>query len=702
MFFVLLEAMAEIPVIMIGVVVLVALFFGMIFSRLRLSSSIGFILAGIVLGPLVLNYLQPGQGVLTLFEEIGLMMLLFYLGLELSIEKFKQNGAVAFVLVGVEILVSFAIGYGIARAFGYTGLEALVIGLLMPMASTVIAVKFILEKGLMQTLEARIAVSSLIIEDFLAIIILVFLSTLSTQKSLNLLVFNALVFVIAAFFVVSKLSKIVLKTLNAIGQSDKMALYAIGIGILVSYSSNLLGLSPVLGAYFAGFALAETAYATRIKHELGFFRDFFILFFFVSFGAKVTLPSTPLILVVLAVMLAAYVASKIFVYGTLGTALGLNALSAVTTGLIMMSIGEFSIIIAAAAAPLIPHASDVLGLAFLLVICTTIISPALFNRKEKIAEWFARLEPKPVSKTLSTLALEAGMLESVLLNSSFQNAYWNSLKRLITNLLVIFSVVYISYLTKLQIEIPFAPWIGSISIGLLLLPLLIWPLYKVLREFSFLVRAVVSSILATAFPALEREKKRLETSKTVADLFTSIILTAVGAIVFLFTLTRFDPIFLVIPAVYTLLALMLLGKNLYSLFEEFESLQAFLGAAGSAGTAGRLPATRVKQLALEFDERSQAFRELHRERLRVQQEIEQALEEGDVAGARRALTEFKKREQKTLSKLLKQRGTELAAEREAERSGVKPTLLDYFKKNPPKLFKASVKRSAKKSGRKRA
>ncbi len=678
-----LEAMAEIPVIMIGVVVLVALFFGMIFSRLRLSSSIGFIFAGIVLGPLVLNYLQPGQGVLTLFEEIGLMMLLFYLGLELSIEKFKQNGAVAFVLVGVEILVLFAVGYGIARAFGYTGLEALVIGLLMPMASTVIAVKFILEKGLMQTLEARIAVSSLIIEDFLAIILLVFLSTFSTQKSVNLLVFNALVFIIAAFFVVSKLSKIVLKMLNAIGQSDKMALYAIGIGILVSYSSNLLGLSPILGAYFAGFALAETAYATRIKRELGFFRDFFILFFFVSFGAKVTLPSTPLILVVLAVMLAAYVASKIFVYGTLGTALGVNALSAVTTGLMMMSVGEFSIIIAAAAAPLIPHASDVLGLAFLLVICTAIISPALFNRKEKIAEWFARLEPKPVSKMLSTLALEAETLESVLLNSSFQNAYWNSLKRLITNLLVIFSVVYISYLTKLQIEIPFAPWVGSISIGLMLLPFLIWPLYKVLREFSFLVRAIVSSILATAFPALEREKKRLETSKTVADLFTSIILTAVGAIVFLFTLTRFDPIFLVIPAVYTLLALMLLGKNLYSLFEQFESLQAFLGAAG--GTAGRPSATRVKQLALEFDERSQAFRELHSERLRVQQEIEQALEEGDVAGARRALAEFKKREQKTLSELLKQRGIERAAEKEVERSSVKTALLGYFKKNPPEI-----------------
>ncbi|NYZ78385.1 cation:proton antiporter [Candidatus Micrarchaeota archaeon] len=671
-----LEAMAEIPVILIGVIVLVALFFGLIFSRLKLSSSIGFILAGIVLGPLALNYLTPGQGVVTLFEELGLMMLLFYLGLELSIEKFKQNGAVAFVLVGVEILVSFAIGYGIARFFGYSGLEALVIGLLMPMASTVIAVKFILEKGLIQTFEARIAISSLIIEDFLAIIILVFLSTLSTQKSVNLLVFNALVFVIAAFFVVSKLSKVVLKTLHSIGQADKMALYAIGIGILVSYLSNLLGLSPVLGAYFAGFALAETAYAERIKRELGFFRDFFILFFFVSFGAKVALPSTPMILVILAVMLVCYVISKIFVYGTLGTALGMNQLSAVTTGLIMMSIGEFSIIIAAASASLLPHAGDVLGLAFLLVISTTILSPALFNRKEKITELFARLQPKSVNQALSTLAFEAGTLESALLNKSFQNAYWNSLKRLITNLLVVFSVVYISYLTKLQVDIPFAPWVGSVSIGLLLLPLLIWPLYKALREFAFLVRAVVSSVISTAFP--QAGHKQFEIAKLAADLFTSVILVAVGAIVFFFTLTRFDPIFLVIPAVYTLLALVFLGRTVYSLFEHYESLQTFLGEAAG----GAKPATKgVKQLALEFDVRSQAFRELHRERLRVQQEIEESLDEGDVAGARHALAEFKKREQNALAGLLKHR----EAGRTAERGGVKPALLHYFKKNPPEF-----------------
>jgi len=299
---------------------------------------------------------------------------------------------------------------------------------------------------------------------------------------------------------------------------------------------------------------------------------------------------------------------------------------------------------------------------------------------------FARLQPKPVSQALSTLALEAGTLESALLNKSFQNAYWNSLKRLITNILVLFSVVYISYLTKLQVEIPFAPWIGSVSIGLVLLPLLIWPLYKALREFAFLVRAVVSIVIATAFPEVER--KHYEIGRLAADLFTSVILVAVGVIVFFLTLTRFDPIFLVIPAVYIFLALMFLGRTVYSLFEHYESLQALVSEAGGGG---RRPAGKgVKQLALEFDVRSQAFRELHRERLRVQQEIEEALDEGDVAGARRALAEFKKREQNTLAGLLKQR----EAFKEAERGGVRPALLQYFKKNPPK-FAERVKEGGK-------
>ncbi|MBI5228497.1 cation:proton antiporter [Candidatus Micrarchaeota archaeon] len=637
----------QISVIDIGVVVIVALVFGFIFSRLKQSSSIGYVIAGIALGPFLLNYLKPGEGLAPVFGDLGLLMLLFYLGLELSLKKFKETGGIATILVGIEMLLTFVIGFFIAKVFGFNDLEAIVIGSLLPMASTVIAVKFIIERGLMDTHEAKTALSSLVVEDFVGIMVLVFLTSISAQKSLNTLVVSALLFVIAMFYVVSKVSKYVLATLHAYGHGDKMAIYAIGMGILVAvFGKTFLGLSEALGAYFVGFALAETPYGERIKRELGFFREFFILFFFVSFGSTVTLPSSPTFVYILVAMFILYTLAKILSYGVVGTALGLDAKSAVTTGLLMFPIGEFSIIIANNASGVIPHAADIISLAFLLTISTTLASPYLFERKGEIAEFFMKIYPKKARKFLQRFGAGLQGFGKASEDKRFQNEFAAALRNLFKNLLIAVSIVWIAYLARVEFSLPFLPFLPeSLSLGVILLPLIIWPIYKFIEELKFLTRKASAGILYKLFPVLYRRPLKIEYQ--VTDIVLGIFLTLVGVLASLIVYYHAPHIFIVIPLTYTMLTVMYLSRSFYMLFEKYETLESLL-----VGQGGLIGDRQLVELSREFDEHSRRFREIHLERIHARERIQEALQGGNMAAARSVLSDFKKKETRLMLGLL--------------------------------------------------
>ncbi len=643
-------AVESIPIIQIGVIVLSAMLLGVIFSRLGFSSAVGYILAGMLLGPLGVNYLSEqgvGIGVATVFGELGVMMLLFYLGLELNIKRFKETGAVATVLAFVEMLCAFVVGYFVAKYFGFSDLEAIVIGSMLTATSTVITSKFIIEKGMIETTESRIVISILILEDFLAILLLVFVSSLVEQKSLNLLVVNAVFFVIAMFFIVSKVSKHVLNLLSSMGYEDQMWLYGIGVFITVAYFGNsFLDLSPALGAYFAGFALSESAYGDRIKKELGMFREFFVLFFFVSFGATATFPSSNIIYVMLFVLVIGYALAKLLSEVIFGTALGLELRSAVTGGLLMGSVGEFALIIATALQPLhLPNGADILSLAFLLTIVTTVSMPLLFSQREGIGNAIERAFPAKLRKT-ALLQRQIGALEELFSDVRFQNEYLISLGRLFKNLIIAVSIVYLSFLANIEFELPFAPFIPpKLSVSLLILPLIIWPIYKFINELKFITKRTTSRILLQAFPS--RDGNVLEIEREAGEVFSGIFLVLIGVLVttYIYFNSAPDsmPLFLVIPATYTLIAIMYLSKSFYGLIEQYEQLEEELGQIPE-GTRS----IAIMEMSKEFNEHAKLFRELQSERVEAKEAIQDAIRNNNIGLAKQVLFGFKRRETRAM------------------------------------------------------
>ncbi len=392
------------PLTTIGIVIMVAIALGVIAKKIGQNQVLGFIIAGFLLGPFLAGFLHPTDPLTVAFGEMGLFVLLFYLGLELSLKNFIDAGATAVALALVDMAASVAIGFLIAMFFGYSLLFSIILGIMLFSTSTAIVAKFAIDKKIIQLPPVKIALSILILQDFLGIILLVFITSMSAKGSALSLGITAIVFAVAVFTAVHKLSSIVQKWLedNQYGQTE-ITLYAIGVGLVVATVGSFIGLSTTLGAYFAGFALAETKAGHKIKEDVGFLRDFFLVFFFVSFGTvlfydyslgKLVLPAaeTLFLLIGTAVLLAiGALIAHVLSCALMGHKCGLNTEDSAMAAVLLLPLGEFVVIISTASIKVLSGTEKFLiaPLAFLIILVTVILFQPLYNARgivQKIIE----------------------------------------------------------------------------------------------------------------------------------------------------------------------------------------------------------------------------------------------------------------------------------------------------------------------------
>jgi CPA2 family monovalent cation:H+ antiporter-2 len=398
----------------IGVILGFALVLSIFFKRIGQNPVLGFILSGFLLGPFLLDYIHPGSELLTAFAEMGLFVLLFYLGIELSFKDFMKAGVPTLGLALVDMLFSVVGGVIIATLFGFSLLFSVVIGMMLFSTSSAIVGKFLLDRGLMKEKTAQLAMAILILQDFLGILLLVFISSLSSSGSAVQLGITAVVFAAVSFYAVHRLSGVVERLFERFNLSAiELTLYGLGIGLLVATLGSFLGLSSALGAYFAGFALSELKAGERVKEQLEFLREFFLLFFFVAFGATLffdsalgiaVLPPFADLLFVLGftVLLAT---AAILAHGVsltmAGPLFGLTNRASSEAAILLTPLGEFVIIIALAAIPLLGKTEATLlsPIAFLLILITLFVFQPLYRRldlHDRLTRHISAFAPRPM------------------------------------------------------------------------------------------------------------------------------------------------------------------------------------------------------------------------------------------------------------------------------------------------------------------
>lgn len=333
----------------LGVAVAVALLFGAIAVRLRQPAIVGYLLAGVAIGPFTPGYVSDAAEIAAL-AEVGIILLLFALGVEFSIRDLARVQRVALPGALVQVAVVAGVGTVAALGFGFPFVGGLVIGAALSISSTVVVLKVLVDRGQLDALHGRTAIGWMVVQDLLTILFIALLPPLAGDDLVGPFLFAALrtaAFLGVAYLVGTRVLPWILRTISRLGSPELFLLVVFATALLTAFiSSALFGLSLALGAFVAGLIVSESEVSHQAAGEITPFRDLFAVLFFVSVGMLVDPGALVADLPALAVLALVAIGSKATVSILLGRSLGLPGRSAILLGATIAQVGEFSFLLA--------------------------------------------------------------------------------------------------------------------------------------------------------------------------------------------------------------------------------------------------------------------------------------------------------------------------------------------------------------------
>lgn len=362
---------------------------GIVCERLRLGSVIGYLLAGVIVGPSVLGFVRSGE-VIDMIAEIGVSLLLFTIGLEFSWKQLVRFGGRAviagFIAIGSIILVSVLVGVSL----GADWRTAFVIGAAASLSSTAIVLRILRDKNDLDSVHGRFAVAVLLTQDIAIVPLVLVVSFVSTRggdlaSTLGVAVFNTLALVVALLlFVLFVLPKLLNEKVIARNREIPI-LIACSTAVGATWTAHALGLSPALGAFFAGLMLAEGKFAEQMRADVMPLRTLFLTVFFVSVGLFADLAwMADNALLVIGTTVAFMFAKTVVSYLAMRP-FQPSIVECMATALAIAQVGEFSFLLLAIgqAGGLIE--SDVFKLATSVVLLTLFLTPFLAGDSRRVA-----------------------------------------------------------------------------------------------------------------------------------------------------------------------------------------------------------------------------------------------------------------------------------------------------------------------------
>jgi CPA2 family monovalent cation:H+ antiporter-2 len=383
----------------LGIILAAAASVTLLFRYIKQPVVLGYIVAGILVGPEVslLPTVQERDAI-KVWAEIGVLVLLFGLGLEFSFRKLLAVGRGASVTAFTEVIFMFGLGYLIGQAFSWTVMDSLFLGGILSISSTTIIIRAVDELGQKTRGYVQLVFGILVVEDLVAILLLVLLSTIAVTRAFNgwpllvsagQLVFFFSLLVVAGLFFVPQLLRRVRPLLNAESTLILGLALCFGTALLATKS----GFSAALGAFLMGTLLAETPERERMEHLLEPVRNLFAAIFFVSVGMLVDLSVLRDHWLAVGVITAVTIGGKV-ISTTLGALLGGQRLKhSVQAGMSLAQIGEFSFIIATLGVTLGVVSDFLYPIAVAVSVITTFTTPYLIRSSDQAVLGLKRLLP---------------------------------------------------------------------------------------------------------------------------------------------------------------------------------------------------------------------------------------------------------------------------------------------------------------------
>lgn len=403
----------------LGLILMTAGIAVLIFKKIKQPLVLGYLIAGFLAGN-HFDFFPSVQDIksVEVWAEIGIIFLLFSLGLEFSFKKLMKVGGTASITAITQIISMVAIGYGVGMALDWGQMNSLFLGVILSVSSTTIILKTFDELGVKSQKFAGIVIGSLIVQDIVAILMMVLLSTIAVSQQfsggelfasvLKLAFFLTLWFVGGIFFIPTLLRKA-----KSLLTDEMLLILSIALCLVMVTLAANVGFSPALGAFIMGSVIAETTQAEHIEHLVKPVKDLFGAVFFVSVGMLIN-PGT---LYEYALPVALLTLVTIFgqsLSATIGALLSGQPLKqSVQTGMSLSQIGEFSFIIATLGATLKVTSDFLYPIVVAVSAVTTFTTPFMVRWSTPFSEYLSHKLPRKWTKRIERFSANAQSIKSV-------------------------------------------------------------------------------------------------------------------------------------------------------------------------------------------------------------------------------------------------------------------------------------------------
>jgi CPA2 family monovalent cation:H+ antiporter-2 len=363
----------------IALITVAGLIGGLIAQRFKQPLLLGYILAGVLVGPFTFGPTVSEIHDIELLAEIGVALLLFALGLEFSLKELQPVRKIALLGTPLQIILTMALGLGIGRLLGWDWFTSVWFGDLISLSSTMVILKTLMSQGKMGTLSSRVMIGMLIVQDLAVVPMMIILPQLSDPEAglpvLGLAALKAAVFLFLMVFVGTRLLPKLVAYIANWNSRELFLLSITAIGLGIGYATYLFGLSFAFGAFIAGMVLSESDFGHQALSDIIPLRDLFGLLFFVSVGMLLDpaflVANWQTVLVV--VLLVA--AGKGLIFGGLSRLFGYGNIVPLAVGLGLFQVGEFSFVLARVGISSGSISQDLYALTLTTAIVTMLLTP---------------------------------------------------------------------------------------------------------------------------------------------------------------------------------------------------------------------------------------------------------------------------------------------------------------------------------------
>ncbi len=429
-----------------------------IFRAINMPPVLGYLLAGVIVGPFTLSAIDIGplasvQGpvqnlqTIRLLAELGLVLLLFGIGLEIGWHRIRQVGLKVIIIGVVEMATMFFIGYELAHWLGWTQTERIFLGAALSISSSAILIKMLRDTGSLHELRGQLIVGILLVEDFVAVILLTVLAGVATAGATSLGDIGALaarlaIFAVAVLTIGALLAPRLMHYIARFESEEMVLIATLTLCFGLALAAHQLGLSAAAGAFLIGMILGDTELSEQISRLMNPLRDMFAALFFVSLGMLMDVFSIGDYLVPALVIAGVFIVGKDLA-DTMGTLLaGEEGRTALQVGTGMPQLGEFSLAMAKTG---VDHGSVSAYFSPALTLATAItalIYPFIFRSPVAVANFIARASPGWLQQFSGVLFvwLTAHRRLSVL-GSRLADEVTHSMQRIMLNLGIIVMLI---------------------------------------------------------------------------------------------------------------------------------------------------------------------------------------------------------------------------------------------------------------------